>query len=329
VLGVPFVSEQVALSAVEPAVAYLTAPLLSLHGPDVAAAVSATLVSLLLPFSGGSRRSPAVVFTDTIGQVCVRLRPADSPLVVWPLAVGLVTPKDAPKPCLCAGTKVEVSSSYAVQASRTRLLVRSLVLQSAMDLMALAKATSVASPLASTPSKRRKPGPLTIAVPAAGVDDEDMTLVEIIRTAVPVEVSTFDLDSPSAAFPPHLAAVAAGVGSRFSMASTVSVESESSPSSTPTASSTPHAVTTPTASTPSLTDTSSSASDHDEWDLSSSAASEASAIMVLEPILFSPLYLGDFASLDGAADASPAERKPEARPQERLSWWSGRSARGV
>jgi hypothetical protein len=328
------VSEQVALSAVEPAVAYLTAPLLSLHGPDVAAAVSATLVSLLLPFSGGSRRSPAVVFTDTIGQVCVRLRPADSPLVVWPLAVGLVTPKDAPKPCLCAGTKVEVSSSYAVQASRTRLLVRSLVLQSAMDLMALAKATSAASLLASTPSKRRKPGPLTIAVPAAGADDEDMTLVEIIRTAVPVEVSTFDLDSPSAAFPPHLAAVAAGLGSRFSMASTVSVESESSPSSTPTASSTPHAASTPSASTPSastpsLTATSSSASDHDEWDLGSSASSEASAIMVLEPILFSPLYLGDFASLDGAADASSAERKPEARPQERLSWWSGRSARGV
>jgi hypothetical protein len=328
VLGVPFVSEQVALSAVEPAVAYLTAPLLSLRGPEVATATSEALVSLLLPLTTRTQASSsAVIFTDAIGQVCIRLQPLGQPFVVWPLAVGLFTPENAPRPYIRQGTTADISSSYAIQASRTRLLVRSLVLQSAMDLMALAKtdrsSQESSSSSALSPSKRRKP--LTIAVPSA---DVDMTLVEIIRTAVPIDVSSgADLSSPFAAFPPHLAAAAAAArdpGSRFSMTSSVSEDSSTS--------ATPTNFTLSTASTPSLTTSSSSSSTSstdEEWDIGSTGLPESSGVMVLEPILFSPLYLGDFASFGAPAEGSPTKQKEEVQHHGRSSWWSLGSIRGM
>jgi hypothetical protein len=325
VVGVPFVSEQVALSAVKPAVAYLTAPLLSLRGPEVATAASEALVSLLLPLTTRTQASSsAVIFTDAIGQVCIRLQPLEQPFVVWPLAVGLFTPENAPRPYIRQATTAEISSSYAIQASRTRLLVRSLVLQSAMDLMALAKTDrSSQESSSSSPSKRRKP--LTIAVPSA---DVDMTLVEIIRTAVPIDVSSgADLSSPSAAFPPHLAAAAAAArdpGSRFSMTSSVSEG--------PSGSATPTNFTLSTASTPSLTTTSSSSSTSstdEEWDIGSTGLSESSGVMVLEPILFSPLYLGDFASFGVSTEGAPTKQKEEVQHHGRSSWWSLGSIRGM
>jgi hypothetical protein len=304
---------------VEPAVAYLTRPLLSIHGSEITGLVSEALVSLLLPLStrAAARKSPfAVIFTDALGQVCIRLQPLAGPLVVWPVIVGRVRREDAPQPSLQRHSMSIVSSGpeFIQQISRTRLLVRSLVLQSAMDLMALAKtseaeaASHVPSSHIPSPPKRKKP--LTIEVP-----ELSMTPVEIIRTAIPVCLPSANAIAPSADMLSHFTIVAgaprtSAPSSPLLSSSILLPHTPTLPSSTMSPSSTASPLT-PTFSSTIMTPTPTDATSclttpgiTDKMDVSTLRVPEAPCPWMLEPILFSPLYLGDFSSLASKQEPS-------------------------
>jgi hypothetical protein len=181
-------SERLALSVVEPAVVFLIEPLQSKHGADTIAVISRALTTLLLPFSADGTASSAESYIDDMGQLCVRLAPDAPPFVIWPVPHGGDAPLPASFPLIvpppAPGAEWRAARRAALlQTTRTRLLVRSLVLQAATDLAAMAERAG--------PARRPK---LALAIPAG------TTPMDIIRTAVPLELprrgSDWSVDLP-------------------------------------------------------------------------------------------------------------------------------------
>jgi hypothetical protein len=173
-------SQRLALSAVEPAVALLSQPLEAIHGQMIMEAASRALTMLLLPTYTSDAATAGDVYIDDIGQLCVLLTRNACPLVIWPIARGMTatdmpqpTSLPVPAPMLAPGPAWRTERHARMQqATRTRLLVRSLVLQAAVDLDTAA---------ACAPAKGARPK-LALKIP------EGTSAAEIIRTAVPFEL---------------------------------------------------------------------------------------------------------------------------------------------
>jgi hypothetical protein len=152
-----FCNQALSLPAVEPAMAYLTRPLEPAYGPSTTKALERALSAVLLPYHTSSTKDEGQrpeLLMDDLGRMCVSLDGRGPPYVVWPSSEA---PDVMSEHSLRAIRGKQVSVKMQ-EAARARLLLRSLVLQTASD---LAKAdskdssshrTSSASTLSSTSS---------------------------------------------------------------------------------------------------------------------------------------------------------------------------------